>query len=150
MTSAKLFSHSSVGRYIVALAGFQCVLYVALTVWPGTDWLLTLEPRMGLFAAEATMHAEDQIPGVLRWLSVVAVGACGFAVLRRRGLGAYLWVEGTLSVPQLLFAAAVMMSGLAPQDGFSLMELTPTVLVFLVFSALPFAAVLRLWRLRLQ
>ncbi len=109
------------GRYILIACILQVVLYFALALWKeGFDWLIYLDPRLGLFYFESGFRGKEEVaPTIVRWLSAAWILTLAVLLVSGRSLiKTYIVSEVVLSIPNLLFVLAIISANLsaAPSD----------------------------------
>ena len=128
------------GIYLVVICALQICLYLALSVVSEENlWLFYFDPRIGIFFLETVFRGAEQIvPGIFRWLSVVWILALGvFMVSGRPLIKTYIASEIVLALPSLLFSLVIVVGNLSPAHGFSVRELFTPILVMIFFSLVP-------------
>lgn len=145
------------GAYVAVIAFAHLCLYVVLNVASyELGWLFYFDTRIGLFFLEAIFKhsaigsSEGTPPAILSWLVEIGMLTIGISMLRgRRLIKTYLFLEGLLTIPYLLFFLLIMAAGMSANHGFSPAELfLPSIVVLACcFVPLCYAAWI-LWRLR--
>ncbi len=128
------------GIYLVVICSLQICLYIALSIVSEKNlWLFYFDPRIGIFFLETVFRGAEQIvPGIFRWFSVVWILALGVFMLSGRPLvKTYIASEIILALPSLLFSLVVVIGNLSPAHGFSVGELFYPIVIMVAFSIIP-------------
>ena len=134
------------GWYVLAVCVMQLAIYLALALSKGkANWLIYFDPRLGLFYFESGLRGKEAVvPSFLRWFSALWIFWIAlFLIISRRLVWTYIISELVLSIPNILFVAAILWANLSPAHGFSTGELFVPLNVMLVCSAVPL--VLAIW-----
>ncbi len=134
------------GAYLVIMVVAQLGLYVSWLFGTSIRSFYA-DPRIGLFVLEDQLWSGKHHPGVFSWVSVAWSAACAVTLLRgASGVVFYRVSEAVLALPSILFFGWVLVAHMSPAHGFSVPELTGPVLVFGLFTLVPFVLSFRIPR----
>ena len=133
------------GIYLFVIAWHQIVFYLIWSSDSSPDWLYLFDPRAGaLLVGSVVLDLDLNGPGVLSWaFALILLLVASIVLITRRGLKLYLAVESLLSVPTIFAGAWILITRIGSPEGFPILQLIPPLVVFLVFSALPYGTAVR-------
>ncbi len=137
--------HRFIGAYLMVVASIQLILYVA-SLSGGSLSLFYFDPRIGLFFLETMVRQQEVYPGLLSWVSAVALGVVGLQMQRNpQRVRRYLILEPIMALPTVLMSIIAAAANLNPGHGFSTGELVTPLAVLVVSTVVPYGLA---WKFR--
>ena len=134
------------GIYLFVIAWHQLIFYLLWISVDGPDWLYILDPRLGAQLLESTLlDVEPGFPGILCWafaLILLIIASC--LMITGRGLKLYLVIESFFAVPTIFALVWVVIARFGSPQGFPFIKVMPPLVVFLVYSVLPYGTAVRI------
>ena len=137
----------TLGAVVSVLGAGQLAVYAIWTTGQRPE-LFYFDPRIGLAAfSDIAFGPRAENPTLLQWTTGIWQLLLGVALSwRPKWLTVYLISEALLALPSIAFFVLVASVNSSPSHGFSVGELLVPVLIFIVFTAVPFVSALRLKR----